>query len=172
MDKKEYNIELPLIPKDYAYEDYVSSVLNAGGYYLERGIHKREKSDILELDIVTNKFTDTGVEKTISEIKSGGWGFPEIFKVRGWLDYLGFKKASFVVQKPDPNQDLYNKVSSQLEISMIVTEENNGKLSYNQIKDVYAINRTAHEEAFVENFRFSYALESKLIEKYLCYSEI
>ena len=164
MDKKEYNIELPLIPKDYAYEDYVSSVLNAGGYYLERGIHKREKSDILELDIVTNKFTDTGVEKTISEIKSGGWGFPVIFKVRGWLDYLGFKKASFVVQKPDPNQDLYNKVSSQLEISMIVTEENNGKLSYNQIKDVYAINRTAHEEAFVENFRFSYALERKLIE--------
>ena len=71
MNEKEYEIVLPLIPKEFSYEDYVSSVLNAGGYYLERGLHKREKSDILELDIVTNKFTTSGVEKTISEIKLG-----------------------------------------------------------------------------------------------------
>lgn len=164
MDKIEYIIDLPLIPKDFAYEDYVASVLNAGGYYLERGIHKRERNDILELDIVTNKFTAIGIEKTISEIKSGGWGFPEIFKVRGWLDYLKFERASFVVQKPDPNQDVYNKVASQLAISMIVTEVIDGKLSYEQIQDVYAINHTQHEDAFVENLRFSYALERKLID--------
>lgn len=163
MTEKEYTINLPLIPKDYAYEDYVASVLNAGGYYLERGIHKREKNDILELDIVTNKFTETGVEKTISEIKSGGWGFPEIFKVRGWLDYLGFEKASFVVQTPDPNQETYNNVASQLGISMIVTEESEGILNYSQIQDVYSINHTDHENTFVENLRFSYALERKMI---------
>ena len=104
------------------------------------------------------------LEKTISEIKSGGWGFPEIFKVRGWLDYLKFERASFVVQKPDPNQDVYNKVASQLAISMIVTEVIDGKLSYEQIQDVYAINHTQHEDAFVENLRFSYALERKLID--------
>lgn len=161
--KEEYTIDLPLIPKDFAYEDYVASILNAGGYYLERGIQKREKSDILELDIVTNKFTETGVEKIISEIKSGDWGFPEIFKVRGWLDYLGFEKASFVVQKPGPNQKTYNKVASQLAISMIVTEETDGKLNYGQIQDVYSINHTKNERHFVENLRFSYALERKLI---------
>ena len=68
MDKIEYIIDLPLIPKDFAYEDYVASVLNAGGYYLERGIHKRERNDILELDIVTNKFTAIGIEKGSVEI--------------------------------------------------------------------------------------------------------
>lgn len=164
MEKTEYTIELPLIPKDFAYEDYVASVLNAGGYYLERSIHKRERNEILELDIVTNKFTAAGVEKTISEIKSGGWGFPDIFKVRGWLDYLKLEKASFVVQKPAPNQDVYNNVASQLAISMVVTEETNGKLNYKQIQDAYAINHTQHEDVFVESLRFSYALERKLID--------
>lgn len=164
MDDKEYNIVLRLIPTDFAYEDYVASVLNAGGYYLERGIHKREKNDILELDIVTNKFSSQGVDKTISEIKSGGWGFPEIFKVRGWLDYLSFGKASFVVQNPDSNQDVYNKIASMLNISLIVTEKADGKLDYSQIQKLYAINHTQHEKAYVENLRFSYALERKLID--------
>lgn len=44
-NEKEHVIEIPLIPKDFAYEDYVFSVLNAGGYYLERGIHKRETKE-------------------------------------------------------------------------------------------------------------------------------
>ncbi len=157
-------LTLPLIPKDYTYEDYVAAVLNVGGYYLERGIHKREKSDILELDIVTNKFSPDGVEKSISEIKSGGWGFPEIFKVRGWLDYLGFNKASFVVQRIDPNQATYQNISSKLNISLIATEEENGRLKHDQIKTVYSINGMPHENIFIENFRFSYALERKLIK--------
>lgn len=161
--EKEYVIEIPLIPKDFAYEDYVSSVLSAGGYYLERGIHKRETNDILELDIVTNKFTADGVEKTILEIKSGGWGFPEIFKVRGWMDYLDFSIASFVVQTPNPNQDTYNDIAEKLGINMIVTEENNGTLSYDQIQKVYSIEHSDNEKAFVENLRFSYALERKII---------
>lgn len=156
-------ITLPLIPKDYAYEDYVSSVLNAGGYYLERNIHKREKSDILELDIVTNKFTDRCVEKTIAEIKSGNWGFPDIFKVRGWMDYLQFSKASFVVQKADSNQEVYNEIANQLDISLVVTEMKGKKLCYNQIQNAYAIKHTPHENAFVANLRFSYALERKII---------
>lgn len=42
----DYVIDLPEIPKDFAYEDYVASVLNAGGFYLERGLHKRDKNDI------------------------------------------------------------------------------------------------------------------------------
>lgn len=163
MPETAQTIELKQIPKDIPYEDYVSSVLNAGGYYLERGIHKREESEILELDIVTSRFTSNGVEKTILEIKSGGWGFPDIFKVRGWMDYLGFEKASFIVQKKDPNQNLYNDVAFQLGLSLIVTEENKGKLSYNNIQKAYTITSNKNEEAFIDNLRFSYALERKLI---------
>lgn len=159
----DYVIDLPEIPKDFAYEDYVASVLNAGGFYLERGLHKRDKNDILELDIVTNKFTERGVEKTLSEIKSGGWGFPDIFKVRGWMDYLGFQKSSFVVQKADTNQATYDKVSSELGVFLAVTHEENGKLSYDQIHKIYEINITQHEDAFIENLRYSYALERKIV---------
>lgn len=164
MGDKVKSLVLPMIPKDYAYEDYVASVLNVGGYYLERGIHKREESEVLELDIVTNKFSADGVDKTISEIKSGGWGFPEIFKVRGWLDYLGFDKASFVVQKTDQHQSLYQDVSSKLNINLIATEEDNGYLKQDQIREKYSINVIPHENPFVVNLRFSYALERKLIK--------
>ena len=79
------------------------------------------------------------------------------------MDYLGFDKASFVVQKKDLNKETYNKVSSQLNISFIITEEIDGRLNHNQIQTVYATNITPNESAFVENLRFSYALERKLI---------
>lgn len=162
MSREELCITIPLIPKDFAYEDYVSAVLNIGGYYLERGIHKRKGKDILELDIVTNKFSGSGVAKTISEIKSGGWGFPDIFKVRGWMDYLHFDKASFVVQVPDKNQDTYIQVSHELCIDLIVTEQNGETLSDANLKKIYSIPTKAYDKAAIENLRFSYALERKL----------
>ena len=88
-------VKLPQIPKDHNYEDFIAAHLNAEGYFLERGIHKREGEEILELDIVTNKYTSAGeIEKTFLEAKSGHkWGFPDIFKVKGWMVYLDFEKA-------------------------------------------------------------------------------
>ena len=163
MSEEGYNISIPLIPKDYAYEDYVAAILNLGGYYLERGIHKRAGKDILELDIVTNKFNNKGVEKTISEIKSGGWGFPEIFKVRGWMDYLHFNHASFVVQIPDDKESIYEGISNQLGINLIATEQKGDRLNDANLKKIYNIPIVPHEQEALSNLRFSFALERKLI---------
>ena len=93
-------ITLPKIPKDRVYEDYLAAHLNVGGYFLERSVLLKEEGDILELDIVINEFKkDATVAKSIIEVKSGkSWGFPEIFKVKGWMSYLGFEKAAFIVQ--------------------------------------------------------------------------
>ena len=64
--------------------------------FIEKRIDLREPTNILELDVVTSKFYIDHVEKTLSEIKSAGWGFPDVFKVKGWLDYLALPRASFV----------------------------------------------------------------------------
>lgn len=90
------NVELPKIPKDEFYEDWVAATLCASGYYVDRRISLTDPTNILELDVVTSKFENDKVSKTIVEIKSGKWGFPDLFKVRGWLDYLSFDKGAFV----------------------------------------------------------------------------
>lgn len=45
MEKSKINqsISLPKIPKDKEYEDFISAILQSGGYYLERGIIHRIK---------------------------------------------------------------------------------------------------------------------------------
>lgn len=65
---KDSGISLPQIPKEKEYEDFIAAILQAGGYYLERGIIHRIKQDVLELDIVTTRFHKDHLEHTISEI--------------------------------------------------------------------------------------------------------
>ena len=72
MDEKvnDGGIKLPKIPKEKEYEDFIAAILQAGGYYLERGIIHRIKQDVFELDIVTTLFQKERIERTISEINN------------------------------------------------------------------------------------------------------
>ena len=75
MDESQNTLQLPAIPKDCYYEDYVASILNAGGFYLDRSVHLSEDgTDLLELDVVATKFENDHYDETIVEVKSGGWG--------------------------------------------------------------------------------------------------
>ena len=74
-NKATKSVSLPTIPKNEFYEDWVASALCMGGYYVDRRINLTEPTNILELDVVTSKFYKDKVEKTIVEIKSGGWDF-------------------------------------------------------------------------------------------------
>lgn len=133
---------------------------------MERGICKREENDILELDIVTNKFSKgKEVEKSLCEIKSGGWGFPDIFKVRGWMDYLSFNNSSFIVQKEENRNMIFCKdVSKSIDVTLLSTKNVEGKLMDEELCSVYNITKNKYHDEIVECFRFSYALEHKLIE--------
>ncbi len=121
-DKKDGSISLPKIPRDKEYEDFIAAILQCGGYYLERGIIHRIKQDVLELDIVSTKFSKENVERTISEVKSGGWGLSDIFKVRGWLDYLGLNNASFIVQQPNQTMEISKNIASKIKVALINNE--------------------------------------------------
>lgn len=157
--KIDQSISLPKIPKDKEYEDFISAILQSGGYYLERGIIHRIKQDVLELDIVSTKYSKENVERTISEIKSGGWGLSDIFKVRGWLDYLGLDKASFIVQQPNQTMDISKDIASKINVVLI----NNKDLDNSELFDAYSITKENIADEAIESYRYAFALEAEMI---------
>jgi hypothetical protein len=78
-------------------EDYVAALFQSSGYFLERGIHERAFTDVLELDVVADHADRPPPSGTIVEAKGGQWGFPDLFKVTGWMAYLGICRGGFFV---------------------------------------------------------------------------
>lgn len=171
MLEKPITLSLPAIPKGELYEDYVAAVLSVSGLFLERRINLNAPVDILEIDIVTTKFYTDHTEKILSEIKSGGWGLTDVFKVRGWLDYLRYSKASFVVldDKKQKFED-YQNIASSLDIDLINVPVNaEGGLDETDLINHFGrctIDKKVYDCA-VFTLRYAYCLERLIVEKYL-----
>ena len=164
MEKNNENgsISLPEIPKDKEYEDFIAAILQSGGCYLERGIIHRIKQDVLELDIVSTKFSEGNVERAISEIKSGGWGLSDIFKIRGWLDYLNLDKASFVVQIPNQEMEISKDIASKINVALI----DNQKLDCSELLKAYSIPRVQFKDELIHSYRYAVALAADLVRSF------
>ena len=100
------------------------------------------------------------------EVKSGkDWGFPEIFKVKGWMSYLGFQQASFIVQiTHNKNLEFYHRIAQQLNINLINTPIIDEALDDTDLKAQYSISSSEHHKNAVSCLRFSFALEHKLTD--------
>lgn len=171
MVEKTVTLSLPSIPQGELYEDYVAAILSVSGLFLERRINLNDPINILELDIVTTKFFSDHTEKTLSEIKSGDWGLTDVFKVRGWLDYLRYPKASFVVldnQKQKFGE--YQNVASSLQIELLnVPKNEEGHLDESELLRHFGgstIDKKIYECA-IPTLRYAYCLERLMVEKYL-----
>jgi len=99
------HVSLPDLPKGKEFEEYISAFFQASGYYIERNIIERETEEVLELDIITTDYSLSPPQIKLLEVKSGDWGFPDLFKVRGWMDYLNISKGVFVASKEKSNVD-------------------------------------------------------------------
>lgn len=165
------HLTLPSIPKDEFYEDYVAAVLSIGGLFLERRLILNQPINILELDVVTTRLEQNGVEKTLSEIKSAGWGLTDVFKVKGWLDYLQYNKASFVsLDSPNGRNPLYQQVAGALGIDLVdVQKQAADKLDESPLRQVYGIPQIDKNvyECALPTLRYAYCLERLMSEKYL-----
>lgn len=164
-------LTLPSIPKDEWYEDYVAAVLSIGGLFLERRLILNQPINILELDVVVTRIGQNDVEKTLSEVKSAGWGLTDVFKVRGWLDYLKYEKASFVsLDSPNGRNPEYQQVAKMLNIDLIdVQKQDEEKLDETHLRQVYGItqiDKKVYDCAF-PMLRYAYCLERLMSEKYL-----
>lgn len=85
--------ELPEIPKGKELEDYVAGFLHCVRYFVEKSIIEREQKEILELDMVATTYIDGLPRRLLFEVKSGDWGFSDIFKLVGWKTYLSPDKV-------------------------------------------------------------------------------
>ncbi|TLV00668.1 hypothetical protein [Dyadobacter luticola] len=149
-------IELPAIPKDKDYEDYVCAFMQAGGLYVERSIIHREVEELLELDILTTDFQPDSATNNLVEIKGGDWGFSDLFKICGWMTYLNYDHACFIVQKTRPSIKFFRDKAKELKIDLI----DNSDLSstHETLKSFLHINPSKED---IETIRFSYLLERK-----------
>ena len=165
------HLVLPEIPKDEFYEDYVAAVLSIGGLFIERRLILNHPINILELDVVTTRLKRDDVEKTLSEVKSAGWGLTDVFKVRGWLDYLKYEKASFVsLNSPNGRNQHYQQVAKGLNIDLIdVQKQATGKLDETSLRQTYGIPSIDNNvyDCALSALRYAYCLERLMLERYL-----
>ncbi|MGW7622283.1 hypothetical protein ACWGLG_41980 [Streptomyces antimycoticus] len=104
-------VTLPDIPKaGEELEDYIAALFQASDHFVEKQIVESDSSDILELDIFA---TDYGSEKAVRrliEVKGGKWGFTDLFKVVGWMQYLSLEHGAFFMTRWDDRTSAPRKV--------------------------------------------------------------
>lgn len=175
MAEAEVTLQLPQIPKDCYYEDYVAAILNAGGYYLDRSVHRTEDGlDLLELDVVATKFEADHFEDTIVEVKSGGWGIKDLFKVNGWLNYLSYHKAAFIYQvAPDKKDEATMQTVAQgMSIDLLSNPlQPDGKIDNTAILKSFGIDLSHFPKHAIKALRYSYDLERIMLDYIHGYSK-
>ena len=115
---------LPEMPQGKELEDYVAAFLHCGRYFVEKSIIEREQKDILELDMVATAYVDGLPRRLLFEVKSGSWGFSDLFKLLGWKTYLSPDKvddAYFVITGPVTNTpiDFFKEKFEELGIFLV-----------------------------------------------------
>lgn len=119
---------------------------------------------VLELDVVTTKMDGDHFDRQLIEIKSGKCGFPDIFKVRGWMDYLHIPHGGFIQQKSNIDIPNHVDICNSLDIIFVVNpfDDATGKMNHKSLLSAFNITPTPHFEFAVEYLRFAYALEQRM----------
>lgn len=159
------SVGLPPYPKEKEYEEYISAYLQASGYYVERNIVERDVEEVLELDVFLTEYLPPKNRQILVEIKSGkNWGFPEIFKISGWLKYLGYTDALLVAteSKGRPQTDeFYAKKSAQIGVDLAIITQ----LTDTPLKLVSYLRGKSLHTVDVATWRFAYWIERRTIDR-------
>jgi len=155
-------INLPEMPKGKEFEEYISAFFHASGdYYIERNVIEREVEEILELDIITTDYNSSIPCNALLEVKSGSWGFPDLFKMRGWMDYLNIDKGVFIASKDRDNVDFFKKKAKGLNIDLVIISD------FDKSSEVLSrlINKRDIDDVDISTWRFSYWVERNLLNR-------
>ncbi|MBI2868050.1 MAG: hypothetical protein HYX97_06920 [Chloroflexi bacterium] len=120
--------KLPTIPKGKYLEDYVAALLQHNGYFVEKSAVERGEAEVLELDILATYYPERIPTKVLFEVKSGAWGFSDIFKLLGWKTYLSPQKvnrAFFVASQvsTDTPVKFFEEKCNQLGITLVAVPD-------------------------------------------------
>lgn len=155
-------IKLPEFPQGSEFESYISALFQCAGFYVERNIVEREKKEeILELDIVVTDYEETPPKSLIVEAKSGDWGFSDIFKLKGWVDYLRYQNALLVTTKPKEKAEFYEEKTKDIGVELIQIDELSKVAEF--LEHLIPKNKLISEDC--EIWRYSHWVEKNLLKK-------
>jgi len=151
-------INLPVLPEGRFFEEYISAYFQSGGYYIERNI---TESQVLELDIIATDYNTRPPRIKLIEVKSGDWGFSDLFKVRGWMCYLDISDGIFIVRSDKDKMEDFKEKARKLNIVLIsVSDMTRAREVLSEV-----VGKTDIDEIDIETWRFSYWVERNLLKR-------
>ena len=146
-------------------EDYVAGLFQAAGYFVEKNIRQRDVADVLELDAVATSYAGLLPTSVLAEAKGGRWGFTDIFKVAGWMAYLGIARGGFFVKENAATSardaGLIHRTTAPLRVSLV----DFGDFSDPVARFGEGGFRGLVDPVLLEVWRFSYRVERTLLDK-------
>lgn len=155
-------IKLPDLPTGNFFEEYLAAYFQENGNYIEKNIIERHEGDeVLEIDFALTNYDKKPLEMKLVEAKSGKCGFPDIFKIRGWMYYLNFDKGIFISQKKSDDFDFQKKIAKTIDIDVVQI----GDLS-NTPEALKYINGSGNiDESDIWVWRYTYWVERALLRR-------
>src|SRR3989339_247361 len=154
-------ITLPEMPKGKELEEFISAAFQCAGYYVERNIIQRDIEEILELDIIATYYGMPTPKIKLIEVKSGGWGFSDLFKVNGWMNYLNIQEGVFIKSQEKRYADFYIKKAKKLNIDLVSIP----KIEEYQQKLSALVDTTVIKDEDFNIWRFSYWVERNMMSR-------
>ena len=159
MSVKKKSVVLPDFPKGKEFEEYISAYLQCAGYYIDRNIIERGLGELLELDIIITNYNSLPKPQLI-EIKSGNWGFSDVFKIKGWMSYSGIKKAHLIVKSERENYEFYKSKAKKLNIRIHNVPNLENTIDYlNPL-----LKKKSIDKRDIETLRYSFWLERQMLK--------
>ena len=101
-----YGPEIPECPTGFALEDLICALFAASGWFVYPSIKHHEGVDeLMELDLLGTKFTESSVRRALVEVKSGGWGWNDVLKLLGRQTFLEVGESHFFATSRDRDVD-------------------------------------------------------------------
>jgi hypothetical protein len=158
------SIALPELPVGDEFEEYVSAYFQCGGFYVDRRLIDRGADEVLELDIITTDYRPEGVpDIRLLEIKSGGWGVSDIFKVKGWMDYLQLSDGKFIVRVGREDKVLEFVIEKAKKLGIDLIHIPNLSETAEKLKSLTTLDACTGYE--IKLWRFSYWTERNLLKR-------
>lgn len=149
--------DIPAAGADF--EDYVAALFQAAGFYVEKNMVQREPSEVLELDFVATDYRKKQPRSILGEVKGGKWGYPDIFKVIGWMTYLGIDRGTmFVSNDGGRDQDQVNERVGDCGLSLVHIDDFTRAV---EIFEATSFGGPVFGEC-LETWRYSYDVERRI----------
>ena len=157
MTKKTTAILPPTDPKDKDFEYFIAAHMQASGLYVERNIVDRDEVEYLELDIITSNYNPDSIKRHLVEIKSGKFHFNEVFKIKGWMEYLKESNGIFVTKQTPDKFELYKNKATCINIDLI--DNSNLKKTIENLSKYFI---RVPDEMVIQSILYSFMMENKM----------